>query len=131
MHQIALPIAVSPQEIARKLTLGSSIDLCMELACKEPKQISEDLKFDKAQISRWQSGQEGVNWPKLAALMDYCGNDAPLLWMLSERGYDLSSLRKQESELEKELRQTRERLLEIEREREVERRMWRDLRAAA
>ena len=40
--------------------------------------------------------------------MDVCGNDAPLLWMLHQRGYDLGSVRKRESEIEKQNRQLRE-----------------------
>lgn len=40
--------------------------------------------------------------------MDLCGNDAPVMWMLHQRGYDLHSLRKLESETERENRQLRE-----------------------
>jgi len=40
--------------------------------------------------------------------MDVCGNDAPLLWMLSQRGYDLHSVRKLESETERQNRRLRE-----------------------
>lgn len=63
--------------------------------------------------------------------MDLCGNDAPLLWMLDQRGFDLSSLRKRETETEKKLRLAEERIQQLEREREVERRLFRDLRTAA
>jgi len=50
---------------------------------------------------RWEAGTEGVVWPKLAALMDVCGNDAPVLWMCHARGYDLHAMRKQESETQR------------------------------
>ena len=36
------------------------------------------------------------------------GNDAPLLWMLHARGYDLYSLRKKETETERMLRLAKE-----------------------
>jgi len=58
-------------------------------------------------------------------------NDAPLLWMLQARGYDLSSLRKRETETERALRIANERISQLEQEREVERRLFRDLRVAA
>ena len=106
--QRGLPLHVEPAEVRRKRSLGSAIDLCLELAGKEPKQVQSDLLFDKAQFSRWQSGQEGLLWPKLTMLMDYCGNDAPLLWMLDQRRYDLESVRQIESELERENRLLRE-----------------------
>lgn len=135
MNQIGFPSAVTAQEIAREKTLGGAIGLCVKAAGYEPKEAMEALKvdgksLDKAQWSRWESGQEGVVWPKFAALMDFCGNDAPLLWMLHARGYDLGSLRKRESETEKELRIAREELARERKERELERRLFRELRAA-
>ncbi|MFN3493717.1 MAG: hypothetical protein ACK40L_04340 [Hydrogenophaga sp.] len=108
MHQVALPVEVSPAEVIRKPTLGAALDLCLEVAGFEPKQVQAALKLDKAQFSRWQSGQEGVNWPKLEAVMDHCGNDAPLLWMIHRRHYDLTAMRKLENELERENRKLRE-----------------------
>jgi hypothetical protein len=104
MHQLGIPVHVSPAEVIRKPSLGASIDLCLELAGLEPKQVQADLKLDKAQFSRWQSGQEGVNWPKLEAVMDRCGNDAPVLWMNHRRGWDLHAMRRVESETERRLR---------------------------
>lgn len=67
-----------------------------------------ELGVDKAQFSRWQSGSEGVVWPKLEKLMDVCGNDAPLLWMAYQRGFDLHSLRQRETETERQNRLLRE-----------------------
>jgi hypothetical protein len=131
MNQLGFPSAVTVQEIAREKTLGGAIGLCAKAAGLEPKQVQDGIKADKAQWSRWESGQEGVVWPKFVALMDLCGNDAPLLWMLHARGYDLSSLRKQETELEKELRAAREELAKERAERAIERQLLRDLRVPA
>lgn len=106
MHtQLALPVPVNQEEIARKKTLGDAIELCAELAgYSRDKETSTDVGVDKAQLSRWKSGGEGIMWPKFEKLMDSCGNDAPLLWMLYQRGYDLNSLRKRETETERQLR---------------------------
>lgn len=108
MTQLAIPIEVNPAEVARKTSMGAAIGLCAELAGLEPKQIQGKLAMDKGQWSRWESGSEGVIWPKLSALMDVCGNDAPLHWMLHQRGYDLHSIRKLETETERENRRLRE-----------------------
>lgn len=108
MNQLSFPSDVTPQELSREATLGGAITLCAKAAGLEPKQIQAALKTDKAQFSRWTSGDEGVVWPKFVALMDECGNDAPLLWMLQQRGYDLASLRKQETVTERENRLLRE-----------------------
>jgi hypothetical protein len=106
--QLALPVEVPLPEVRRKATLGAAIVMCMELAGFDLDKEVPGLKVDKAQFSRWKSGEEGIKWPKLQSLMDACGNDAPLLWMLHRRGYDLHSLRKQESETERQLRLERE-----------------------
>ena len=105
MNQVALPVEVRPEEVLRKKTLGGSIELCAEAAGYElDKTLQTELGVDKAQFSRWLSGTEGIIWPKLEKLMDFCGNDAPLFWMLHQRGYDLHSIRKRETETEKRAR---------------------------
>ena len=104
MHQVSIPVEVNPSEVARKASFGASIELCLELAGLEPKQVQADLRLDKAQFSRWASGNEGVVWPNLSAVMDRCGNDAPLLWMNHARGWDLHAMRRVESETERRLR---------------------------
>lgn len=109
-----LTVEVPLAEISRKPTLGKAIEYCAELAGyaydKELERalLQHGAKVDCTQLTRWKQGAEGVKWEKLAAVMDACGNDAPLLWMLHARGYDLHSLRKRESELEVELRLARE-----------------------
>lgn len=109
MNQLSLPVEVRPEEVMRKQTLGGAIELCAELGgFTLDKSLQQELKVDKAQFSRWLSGQEGVQWAKFTELMDKCGNDAPVLWMLHQRGYDLASVRRQESKLEKENRELRE-----------------------
>lgn len=109
MNQVALPVEVRPDEIARKQSLGGAIEMCAELAgFSLDKELQHLLGVDKAQFSRWISGTEGISWPKFMKLMDTCGNDAPLHWMLHQRGYDLHSVRKLESETERQNRLLRE-----------------------
>lgn len=115
MSQVAIPVEVSPQEIARERTLGGAITLCAKAAGYEGKEVQQELKWDKAQWSRWESGQEGIVWPKLVQLMDFCGNDAPVLWQYHARGYDLNSVRRIESAVERENRMLREENLALRR----------------
>lgn len=131
MNQLGFPSAVTMQEIAREKTLGGAIGLCAKAAGLEPKQVQDGIRADKAQYSRWTEDKEGILWSKFVALMDLCGNDAPLFWMLHARGYDLSSLRRQETELEKRLRETQEALSKERAERAIERQLLRDLRVPA
>jgi hypothetical protein len=59
--------------------------------------------------------------------MDLCGNEAPLLRLLDNRGYDLHSLRRKESETERALRVAEERIARLEAERHAERVLISDL----
>ena len=116
MSQLSIPIEVRPEEVERKHSLGGAIELCAELGGYTlDKQLQQELGVDKAQFSRWQSGTEGVQWSKFVQLMDKCGNDAPVLWMLHQRGYDLHSLRRRETEIERENRLMREEIAALRR----------------
>lgn len=121
--QVALPVDVSIDELERKPSLGAALVYCMELAGFDMDKEVPINGLDKAQFSRWKNGTEGIKWQKFEELMDGCGNDAPLLWMLGRRGYDLHSLRRKESETERENRLLREQLAREREERAIERRL--------
>lgn len=113
-QQTLIRPVVPGTEITRKPTLGKALEYCAELAgYSYDKQLEEALRkhgapVDKTQLSRWQQGSEGIKWDRFVALMDVCGNDAPVLWMLHQRGYDLNSVRPLESETQRENRMLRE-----------------------
>ncbi len=114
--QLSLPVDVRPEEIERERSLGGAIELCAKVAgFAFDKELQLALGVDKAQFSRWQSGAEGIVWPKLSRLMDHCGNDAPVMWMLHDRGYDLYGVRRKESSLEKQNRELQEENLALRR----------------
>lgn len=111
-----MPLDLRPEEVAREKSLGGAIALCAKAGGHEfDKTLQMALEVDKAQFSRWQSGAEGIVWPKLQRLMDVCGNDAPLWWMNHDRGYDLHSLRRRESETEHQNRLLREEVAALRR----------------
>lgn len=115
-NQLSIPVEVRPEEIAREKSLGAAIELCAKVAgFGLDKELQMALGVDKAQFSRWHSGTEGILWPKLSRLMDHCGNDAPLLWMIHDRGFDLHAMRKRETEQEAENRKLREEVAALKR----------------
>lgn len=114
--QMSIPSILRPDEVMRERTLGGAIELCAKAGGYAlDKELQLELGVDKAQFSRWMSGQEGVVWPKLQTLMDTCGNDAPVLWMCAQRGYDLHAMRLRETETERENRQLREEVAALRR----------------
>lgn len=113
-------VRVSPEEIARKQSWAGAIEHCAELAGYSlDKQSSSEIGIDKARWSRIKAGQEGIKPEQLEAFMDACGNDAPLMWLLHRRGWDLNSLRKRETETERALRQAREQIERLEQDKRV------------
>lgn len=114
IQQTLIQPEIPLDELLRKRSFGKAIEYCAELAdLSYDKELEHALAragcpVDKTQLSRWQSGQEGIKWDKLVGVMDACGNDAPVLWMLGQRNYDLHSVRRRESETERENRMLRE-----------------------
>lgn len=103
-------VEVPLPEVMRKASLGKAIEYCAELAGysydKELEKALNDhgVKVDATQLTRWKQGAEGIKWPKLCGVMDVCGNDAPLLWMNYDRGWDIHAMRRRETETERRLR---------------------------
>lgn len=113
-----LQVAVNPEEIARKQSWAGAIEHCAELAGYSlDKQSSPGM--DKARWSRIKAGQEGIKPDQLETFMDSMGNDAPLLWLLHRRGWDLHSLRRKESETERQLREAHEKIAELTHDKRV------------
>lgn len=135
MNQIGIPMEVNQNEVIRQRTLGDAISLCANIAGLAPKEVMDAVRvdgkpLDKAQWSRWEAGTEGIIWSKLTALMDVCGNDAPLLWMCHARGWDLAAMRKKETELEAKLREAKERIAELENKSAIQMELMRELRGS-
>jgi hypothetical protein len=126
--------AVDPTLIARQPSMSKALALCQTLSGKDDAQFygESGIVKDQAQWSRIM-GPSNHNFPhdKFNLFMDKAGNEAPLLWLLYSRGYELSSLHKRETETERENRTLREQLARERTEREVERRLFRELRAVA
>lgn len=103
--------AVDPQLVIRQPTMTKALQLCQTLSGKDDAQFygTGGIVKDQAQWSRIM-GPSNHNFPheKLNLFMDIAGNEAPLLWLLQSRGYDLNSLRLLETETEKKLRLAQE-----------------------
>jgi hypothetical protein len=122
--------AVDPSIVLAQPTLLGAIKLCISLAGFEAdKQVYNSLEIDASHWTRITRGEAHFPVDKLSALMDLCGNEAPLIWLVNARGYDPASLRRLESETESQLRETREELDRLRAEREVEMRLMRELRS--
>lgn len=103
--------AIDPLLVIRQPSMTKALQLCQTLSGKDDAQFygTGGIVKDQAQWSRIM-GPSSHNFPheKLNLFMDIAGNEAPLLWLLQSRGYDLHSLRQLETETEKKLRHAEE-----------------------
>lgn len=124
MIQIALPIhgATLPVDLAdvqRQQSGARAIALCAQKSGKLDKVIAADIGAQEAVWSRIQTSGKGFSLEQLSLLMDTCRNEAPLHWLLLHRGYDPRTLRKLESETERRLRESEERVRMLEHDKRV------------
>lgn len=127
LRVIGDPVHVDLAEVSRQPSWASALSLCANKSGLQDKLIAADVGVDNAVWSRFKSGQNAPSGEQLDKLMTRCGNEAPLHWLLLKRGYDPRSLRRIETDVERENRELRERLVAMESEREIERRTIRDL----
>jgi hypothetical protein len=123
------PVSVSLEDVQKQPSGAAAIALCATKSGKLDKVLAADIGAQEAVWSRIQTTGKGFSLEQLSLLMDTCGNEAPLEWLLLLRGYDPRSLRKLESESERQLREANERIAELEAERAVTVKLLREVRA--
>lgn len=99
------PIDVPMSLILKQRSLSAAIALCVQITGRDDKEIYLSLGIDAGHWSRILKGDAHFPVDRLGALMDLCGNEAPLLWLARSRGYELRPL---ETELERQVRILRE-----------------------
>ena len=94
--QLELPMKPTMQDldadmVSRQPSLTAAILLCQQVAGLDDRELAKALALDPAQWSRVKTGQAHFPQERLNRLMDVCGNEAPLIWLASRRGYDLKA----------------------------------------
>lgn len=129
LRLIGKPVDVAIEDVQRQATGAAAIALCAMKSGKLDKILAADIGAQEAVWSRIQTTGKGFSLEQLSALMDSCGNEAPLHWLLLQRGWDPTSLRKLESESERRLREAQERIEELENRHSVMVGLLREVRA--
>lgn len=116
--QLKAPVPVTNGLVGSFQSWGKALAATTSASGLQAKSLAIEIDIDAAQFSRMVSGQLGIMPDKLFRLMDVCGTELPLLWLLHQRGYDVEALRQRETELQREIRRLTEenRRLKIERE---------------
>lgn len=105
------PTAVDLSLVRAQPTLLAAIKLCISLGgFQDEKQVYGALGIDAGHWTRIMRGEAHFPVNKLTELMDLCGNEVPMLWLIHARGYDVATLRRLESENERKVRYLAEQL---------------------
>lgn len=97
-------------------TLKQAIGLCMAAAGYTlDKEVADAMGMTTSAFSKWKDNADR-NWAHMQDFMTVCNSEIPLLWMVNKMAYDISSLRKKETELERQLRLKEEELAKVQME---------------
>ena len=126
--RVRRPLRAIPEADLRKLTSeAAAVRYACENSGLQDKSIAIEIGVDAAVLSKAKAGQARLGDDALDALMDATGIEAPLYAWLLRRGYEPRSLRRIETDVERENRELRERVAAMESERAIERRTIREL----
>jgi len=114
---------VTDDQVGRIPTFARSILYMIDAAGLTDTEIATALDIDKGHMSRVRGGSAHFPTDKIPHAMGLCDSDIPLRWLAMHRGIDPGSFRRYESDLERELRETREELAEMQRKAEA----WKEL----
>lgn len=108
-------VTVDINAVSRLPSFSAAITYCVGISGFDRKEVYGEIGIDAATWSRIESGSAYFPMPKLEALMDICGNEVPLMWLVNARNYDWSSLREKQSEMERKLAERDRKIADYER----------------
>lgn len=125
------PLQVVPESDWKWRSEAAAIASMIARSGLQEKTVAIECGIDASTLAKVKQGTARPSEEHLNAMMDATGSEAWLFYWLIKRGYNPRGLRRFESDLERENRELRERVTAIEAEREVELRLYRQLRSAA
>jgi hypothetical protein len=129
--RVKRPLRAIPESEWNWPSEAAAIASMIALSGLQEKTIAIEAEIDPSTLAKVKQGSARPSEDHIDRMMDATGSEAWLYFWLLRRGYDPRSLRRFESDLERQNRELTERLAQLEAEREVELRLFRQLRATA
>lgn len=130
--RVRRPVKPCDMAIVRTLQhLGAACAYAAQQCGLQDKSICFETGIDPGVWSRIKSGDANPSGEFMQRLMDLTGCEAPLLWQLERRQYDVTSLRHSETELQRRAREAEERAAAAEQKLAMGLDLLRQLRVAA
>ncbi len=121
------PRSIPEGDFDKLVSEAAAVRYCIDNSRLQDKTVAIEIGTDAGTLSKAKAGQARLNEEALDRLADCTGFEAALFAHCIRRGYDPRSLRRFESDVERENRQLREQLDALENERAIERRTIREL----
>ena len=119
--------AIPEADFGKLSSEAAAVRYCIDNSRLQDKTVAIEIGTDAGTLSKAKAGQARLNEEALDRLADCTGFEAVLFAHCIRRGFDPRSLRRFESDVERENRELRERVSAMEAEREIERRTIREL----
>lgn len=116
------PKAIPEGDFDKLTSEAAAVRYCIDNSRLQDKAVAIEIGTDAGTLSKAKTGQARLNEEALDRLADCTGYEAALFAHCIRRGFDPRSLRRFESDVERENRELRERLEALETERLIERR---------
>lgn len=118
---------IPESDFAGLATEAAAVRYAIEHSRLQDKTVAIEIGTDAGTLSKAKAGQARLNEEALDRLADCTGYESTLFAHCLRRGYDPRSLRRIETDVERENRELREQVTALQTEREIERRTIRDL----
>ena len=129
--RVKRPLRAIPESEWNWPSEAAAIASMIALSGLQEKTIAIEAEIDPSTLAKVKQGSARPSEDHIDRMMDATGSEAWLYFWLLRRGYDPRSLRRFETDLERQNRELTERLAQLEAEREIELRLFRQLRATA
>lgn len=116
-----IPLDFSLRDVRQLTSESHAIMFSVRCAGYEPKVVPELFKIDPGQWSCIKDGTKHFPHNRRNEFMDLMGNEILLMYGAESRGYDFSTMRKHQTDVERENAELRQRMAQMEHDREVER----------
>ncbi len=125
------PVPVDVMSVSAMPSFEQALTKCAEACGSQDRAVALDTGIDNALWTRIKQGEAGIKGRWLLRFMDACGNHLPLFWLIYACGYDPRSLRRLESDVERQNRELREELARSQQELDTIKRFVRETHAGA
>jgi hypothetical protein len=125
---VAAQVQIDAAGVYKQGDFHAALVWVMLTSGKSDKELAHLCSVDAPTFSRIKSAQAHVPTDRIPEILEGCENYGGLFWLLNRLGFDPASVRRQLSDVERELAEANDRIAELERERALMTKLWKETR---